>query len=136
MTDLDLDALEATARKARPGPWELCEESPSMGGPNYTIRQAGVAGILMSGYVYGHGTGMAEHVVAFDPPTSLALIAELREAEAAIENASHIHGPRKVWEGDRAYTVVCTACITEHYPCATVRTLARYKPTTQEGEQT
>lgn len=60
--------------------------------------------------------------------------ARLREAEEAIENTSHIHGPRKVWESDRAYTLVCTVCITEQYPCATVRTLSRYKPTTENGE--
>lgn len=61
--------------------------------------------------------------------------ARLREAEEAIENTSHIHGPRKVWENDRAYTLVCTVCITEQYPCATVRTLSRYRPTTENGSE-
>ena len=61
MTDLDLDALEATARAVNtPGPWEArCD-----------------------GYKED-----AEHIAAFDPPTVLALIARLREAEANCHRA-------------------------------------------------
>lgn len=81
MTDLDLDALEAVARAATPGPWEYRHESPSMNGENCTIRQSGVPGIRMSAHVYGFGTGMIEHIAAFDPPTVLALITRIREAE-------------------------------------------------------
>lgn len=71
----------------------------------------------------------------FDSATTLALIARLREAEACIENAAHIHGPREVRESDRAYTLVCTTCITETYPCATVKTLVAYKPSTENGSE-
>ena len=87
MTDLDLDALEAVARAATPGPWEYRHESPSMNGEKCTIRQAGVPGIRMSAHVYGFGTGMIEHIATFDPPTGLALIARLREAEAKCHRA-------------------------------------------------
>ena len=79
---IKLDDLEATAKAATPGPWTLQEESPSMSGQRYTIRQEGAPGIRMSGYVYGHGTGMAEHIVTFDPPTVLALIERVERAEA------------------------------------------------------
>lgn len=87
MTDLDLDALEAVARAATPGPWEYRHESPSMNGENCTIRQSGVPGIRMSAHVYGFGTGMIEHIAAFDPPTVRALITRIREAERERDGA-------------------------------------------------
>lgn len=110
---LDLDALEAVARAATPGPWEYRHESPSMNGENCTIRQSGVPGIRMSAHVYGFGTGMIEHIATFDPPTVLALIAHLREAEAKLppcdggcsydsgpEETCSAHGrlPAEIWE--------------------------------------
>ena len=90
---LNLDDLEATARAATPGPWEYRHESPSMNGEKCTIRQAGVPGIRMSAHVYGFGTGMIEHIATFDPPTVLALIARLREAEAVIAQILDYEGP-------------------------------------------
>ena len=86
---LDLDALEAVARAATPGPWEYRHESPSMNGENCTIRQSGVPGIRMSAHVYGFGTGMIEHIAAFDPPTVLARITRLREAGRLDPRAMH-----------------------------------------------
>lgn len=136
---IDLDALEATARAATPGPWEFRTESPSMGGDNYTIRQAGVPGIRMSGYVYGFGTGMIEHITTFDPPTVLALIArlrearqELREAEAVIEQVrARLPGPRTFAESmSRDFAGNLWPRNVDADEIAAI--LATYKPTNQE----
>jgi hypothetical protein len=81
MTDIDLDALEATARAATPAPWAY---NPTiLGLPSTTV----MAESKQLGYVaIGQFREQdATHVAAFDPPTVLALIARLREAEAAIE---------------------------------------------------
>ena len=82
MTDLDLDALEAVARAATPGPWTY--KPTILGLPNTTV----MAGDDQLGYIgVGHFLAPnATHIAAFDPPTVLALIAKLREAEAVIEN--------------------------------------------------
>lgn len=70
MSDLDLDALEAVARAASPEPWRL------IGGGEY------VEGV---GVPVSYGEGVRERdddcLVAFDPPTVLALIARVKEAE-------------------------------------------------------
>lgn len=139
MSAIDLDALEATARAATPGPWEFRTESPSMGGENYTIRQTGTPGIRMTGYVYGFGTGMIEHIATFDPPTVLALITRLREDEAVIEKVEALL-PK--WRESRAYNaeVFTTGGIGMmreiDYHGDVERIIARYKPTDQEGSKT
>jgi hypothetical protein len=88
----DLDALEATARAATPGPWELDgmgEDEPEI---NYwahlfigTVNpnESGSHEIIATSEDR-HGPN-AKHIAAFDPPTALALIARLREAEELIE---------------------------------------------------
>ncbi len=79
MTDLDLDALEATARAATPGPWKY----PHRHHPDVVTTKHGC--------LWNPGTGRindeedAEHIAAFDPTTVLALIARLREAETCID---------------------------------------------------
>ena len=69
---IDLDALEAVARAATPGPWHQGAHYIGAGGEPYDPEAVvGQASILCD----------AEHIAAFDPPTVLALIAKLREAE-------------------------------------------------------
>ena len=69
---LDLDALEAVARAATPGPWHQGAHYIGAGGEPYDPEAVvGQASILCD----------AAHIAAFDPPTVLALITRLREAE-------------------------------------------------------
>lgn len=69
---LDLDALEAVARAATPGPWHQGAHYIGAGGEPYDPDAAvGQASILCD----------AEHIAAFDPPTVRALITRVREAE-------------------------------------------------------
>lgn len=69
---LDLDALEAVARAATPGPWHQGAHYIGAGGePHDPEAVVGQAPILCD----------AEHIAAFDPPTVRALITRLREAE-------------------------------------------------------
>lgn len=84
MTDIDLDALEATARAATPSEWHV-------EGSKFHDS-------------YGHGLGQtfgiywrsnAEYIAALDPPTALALITRLREAEACIEDIAAMHVKRE-----------------------------------------
>lgn len=80
MTDIDLDALEATARAATPGPWwqgrEVRHESDL---DVYSERDVSDTSHDIATHVWS--TADAEHIAAFDPTTVLALIARLREAE-------------------------------------------------------
>lgn len=130
MPEIDLDALEATARAATPGPWMLDgmgEDEPEI---NYWAhRFIGTAEPNESGSHEiiatsedGHGPN-AEHIAAFDPTTALALIARLREAEAVIEEASTAIGKVNEWDGHgRADQLDNTRAI-----------LSRYKTTKTES---
>ena len=71
---IDLDDLEAVARAATPGPWTY--KPTILGLPNTTV----MAGDDQLGYIgVGHFLAPnATHIAAFDPPTVLALVAELR----------------------------------------------------------
>ena len=107
---LDLDALEAVARAATPGPWHQGAHYIGAGGEPYDPEAfVGQASILCD----------AEHIAAFDPPTVLALIAKLREAEAVIEEVDDL--------------------VARHHLDTTVGqavfkiTGSYYKPTNQEG---
>lgn len=92
--DLNLDALEATARAATPGPWRWDENYGDPGDTGLALTNDARKEIV-GAYNYhccafrdepNVGEGDAEHIATFDPPTVLALIARLREAEARAEN--------------------------------------------------
>ena len=121
MTDLDLDALEATARAVNtPGPWEArCDGYKE---PSRVCHDS--EAVIYLGYDYWADFmgGDAEHIAAFDPPTVLTLIAKLREAEAVIAEALELIATVKV-AGEVPVDVF-----------AIERILARSKPTNQEGE--
>ena len=69
---LDLDALEAIARKATPGPWF---SDLRYGREGYFLSEASdQLGIT-------EFTRDTEHIANFDPPTVLALLAALKEAQ-------------------------------------------------------
>lgn len=77
---INLDTLRKTAEAATPGPWEMREESPQMDGRNFTLRVHGKAGIRMSAHCYGFSSD-PEFIATFDPPTVLALLSRLEQAE-------------------------------------------------------
>lgn len=80
---LDLDALEAVARAATPGPWEESEtvmwddETPQalVKTPDGALTWDDHGGLVFTPVD-------AAHIASFDPPTVLSLIGRVREAEA------------------------------------------------------
>lgn len=75
MTGLDLDALEAVARAATPGPWHQGAHYIGAGGePHDPEVQVGQASAIRD----------AKHMAAFDPPTVLAMIARMKWAESQL----------------------------------------------------
>ena len=86
---LDLGALEATAKAATPGPWRWDEDFGENGDTGLALTNDARAEVV--GAYNWHCCSFrddptvedndAEHIAAFDPPTVLALIAKLREAE-------------------------------------------------------
>lgn len=79
----NLDNLSKIAEAATPGPWEMREENPQMDGRNFTLRVRDQAGIRMSTHCYGFN-GDPEFIATFDPPTVLALLSRLEQAEQAV----------------------------------------------------
>lgn len=77
---LDLDALEAVARAATPGPWEFCDAHVI---PRVECGSADIAEEVAN-------LDNAVHISVFDPSTVLALIGRVREAEAELLEA-HAH---------------------------------------------
>lgn len=102
---LNLDDLEAVARDATPGPWiadpPSAWDTDDVGG--YQLQAA--VRVKDSGSITwdDHGGEVfkpadAEFIATFDPPTVLALIAKLREAEAVIAEALNhdpLHGSKE-----------------------------------------
>ena len=79
---LDLDALEVVANAATAGPWWT---SVGLGSFQYTVEGLDADFHLVAQRLIHPD---ATHVATFDPPTVLALIAALKEAQARIDRAS------------------------------------------------
>ena len=58
-----------------PGPWEVEDQSPHMGGRRFIIRQTGVPGIRIQGTTYGVNS---DPEIAAAAPTLAAMIAGMR----------------------------------------------------------
>ena len=87
----NLDDLEAVARAATPGPW-VATGTRAWGDPYLEVLP--VFGVVESADSdMAHAcidpleNGDAEHIATFDPPTVLALIERLKQAEARIAEA-------------------------------------------------
>ena len=81
MTDEELDALEALAKKATPGPWK-CRKSYY--GNLYRVVQFDKGPPETSMYTTSElEPGDARFIAALDPNTVLKIIAEARKARAA-----------------------------------------------------
>lgn len=134
---LDLDALEAVARAATPGPWHQGAHYIGAGGEPYDPDAVvGQASILCD----------AEHIATFDPPTVRALITRLREAERhnvqllreAVKREARVRGAEAVIAAARhAKSVLDNSRYTSKAKVASgilASAFAAYKPTNQEGE--
>ena len=91
MTDLDLDALEATARAVCvPEAWTIWHDLDHQGfktvgdAESYAeMKKTGEADEC-DPIAHVYTDDLAEHIATFDPPTVLALIERLERAEAAL----------------------------------------------------
>ena len=125
LTGLDLDALEAVARAATPGPWNYRQ---TVLGMVSTTVSAGDGSHVAYPSVCHALPENATHIATFDPPTVLALIARVREeqqkraeAEAVIEQLCA--------ETDVDTTEATQAWLVENIGVA----LASYKTTNDEN---
>lgn len=136
-SELDLEQLEKVARlateAAEPSDWQAdvypvvkrlaAFEGQTTGSVDRLIECDGVYG-TMDGRV-------ATHIATFDPPTVLALVARLREAEAKVERVEAIHRAIRavLYPGTSERVIeVCTECRTRSgdlrpWPCPTIRAL-------------
>ena len=80
LTPDQLDEIEAAAKEATPGPWEV------IGGGEYVTPIGLPAGFDDCGV----SPRDVHYIAAFDPPTVLALIAEVRELRAKVERVREI----------------------------------------------
>jgi hypothetical protein len=98
-TTLDLDALEAIAAAATPGPWQ-----PYASQPEVSVMCSGK--VLASIEVRnGFGWRDMEHIAAFSPTTALALIARVRELERRPLSVSYRHVLKDYMAGGEDYVV-------------------------------
>lgn len=114
MTGLDLDALEAVARAATPGPWHQGVHYIGAGGePHDPEVQVGQASAIRD----------AKHMAAFDPGTALALIARVKEEQQKRAEAEAVIARITEW-GENVLSMA---------DAVTLRDLASYKTTNDEN---
>ena len=109
LTPAQLDEIEAAAKEATPGPWEV------IGGGEYVTPIGLPAGFDDCGV----SPRDVHYIAAFDPPTVLALIAEVRELRAKVERVRELH--RENAYPDRPVSR-CRDC-DDVWPCETARAL-------------
>lgn len=83
---LDLDAIEARARAATPGPW-MHRDRPSHGFEEAGVSHEGEEDDGALAKVWGgaaRGTANAAHIAGMDPPTALAIVAVVRRLRGAL----------------------------------------------------
>lgn len=84
--DLNLDEIERIARAATPGPWEEAERDHIFG-PD---------GVTHIAIIIRQDAGDTAHIARMDPPTTLALVARVREAEATKKEGHDIVA--RIWK--------------------------------------
>jgi hypothetical protein len=88
MTD-DIDALEAAARAATPGPWEVERDiDPAHYSPDVLAAGGVIVQTLASDMTRMEDAANAAYIAALHPGAALALIARVRRAEAALRKIS------------------------------------------------
>ena len=132
---LDLNALEAVARAVCvPEAWAIWHDLDHQGfktvgdAESYAeMKKTGEADEC-DPIAHVYTDDLAEHIAAFDPPTVLALITKLREADAVIEKVREIVEPPKPFELGKSMMRSFDRMIGDLR-----RALATYKHTNQEG---
>lgn len=83
---IDLDALEAAARKATPGPWEFSPDDGSALDADAVVvlDEAGDEALTVTAWIEAKD---AEFIAAVNPSTVLALVAELRQERERADGA-------------------------------------------------
>lgn len=109
ITPAQLDEIEAVAKEATPGPWEV------IGGGEYVTPIGLPAGFDDCGV----SPRDVHYIAAFDPPTVLALVAEVREMRAKVEWVRALH------RADTQPALGLSHCSTcgDVWPCATIKAL-------------
>lgn len=77
---MELNELRKIAEAATPGPWEAYDR-----GIGYEVYQSGSDWCLNSGQRETFSKSDATHIATFDPPTVLALLSRLEQAEARVK---------------------------------------------------
>ena len=128
ITPAQLDEIEAAAKEATPGPWEVIpatfEEGRRIKTPAYELMGVDIDAPYLD-------ITDAEHIAMMDPATTLALIAEVRELRAKVERVEAIHRPIRavLYPGTSERVMeVCAECRTSFgdwrpWPCPTIRAL-------------
>lgn len=78
--------LRERAEAATPGPWEIQQGTPTMGGGTWTLRTAGQPGIRLGVHEYQHGPGNADYIATVHPGVGLALADWLTYEAAVLED--------------------------------------------------
>jgi len=100
MTPTNLEKMEEIAKAATPGPWDVCSYNEKNGHqqghiishdqhtlfiPCAIMPKIGIPTQEDVTLAWERGERNADYVAAFDPPTVLGLIAEIRELREALE---------------------------------------------------
>ena len=116
LTPAQLDEIEAAAKEATPGPWELIpatfEGGRRIKTPAYELMAVDIDAPYLD-------RTDAEHIAMMDPATTLALVAEVRELRAKVERVRELH--RENAYPDRPVSR-CRDC-DDVWPCETARAL-------------
>ena len=93
---VNLDTLREVAEAATPGPWES-RQSDDMPGKYVVGRRYKFGDVskgpmtLMQPIFWDQGSAdNADHIATFDPPTILALLSRLEQAEQAVERVREV----------------------------------------------
>lgn len=119
---INLETLRKTAEAATPGPREADVYQYSSGfrvtrkNPDHPAGKDTLAS--------PDRTEDAKFIATFDPPTVLALLSRLEQAEQAVQRVRELHSSIPVVVNfDDAPTDYCDFCGDEQYPCSTIRAL-------------
>ena len=123
LTPAQLDEIEATAKKATRGPWEVIpatfEEGRRIKTPAYELMAVDIDAPYLD-------RTDAEHIAMMNPAATLALVAEVRELRAKVERVRLLHEPSGDPEVDSLST--CDTCAdldgkSPRWPCDTIKAL-------------
>lgn len=130
-SELDLEQLEKVARlatgAAEPSDWQADVYTVVKSLAAFKGQTTGsVDRLIECDGVYGTMDGrVATHIATFDPPTALALIAEVRELRATVERVRALHQP---FGDDPGFCSECEEWKTDGidwkpWPCDTIKAL-------------